>query len=144
MTSSTTAPKGLHDRVDEAAIKALVDGFYAKVRRDPVLGPVFEGAIADWGPHLAMMYDFWSSVMLTTGRYKGNPMAKHLRIAGIVPEMFEVWLRLFGETARETVTPPLAEHFVEKARRIAESLRLGLFYRPTDLAIVGRSPPVTG
>jgi hemoglobin len=144
MTSSTTAPAALHDRVDAAAIKALVDGFYAKVRHDPVLGPVFEGAIADWGPHLATMYDFWSSVMLTTGRYKGNPMAKHLRVASILPEMFEVWLRLFAETARETVTPALAERFVEKARRIAESLRLGLFYRSADLAIVGHRPRVTG
>ena len=62
------------DRLSEDAIRHLVDCFYTKVRADPELGPIFERAIAgDWGPHLATMHDFWSSVMLTSGRYKGNP-----------------------------------------------------------------------
>jgi hemoglobin len=128
------------DEIDDAAIQALVDRFYAKVRRDPALGPVFEAAIADWGPHLRTMYDFWSSVMLTTGRYKGNPLMKHMRLPGITPGLFETWLRLFAETAEETVAPPLAARFVEKARRIAQSLQLGLFYRPDGLRIVAAPP----
>jgi Domain of unknown function DUF488 len=56
-------------RLSEDTIRHLVDSFYAKVRADPELGPIFERAIVgDWGPHLATMHDFWSSVMLTTGR----------------------------------------------------------------------------
>jgi hypothetical protein len=52
---------------------------YAKVRADSELGPIFKRAIpGDWGPHLATMHDFWSSIMLTSGRYKGNPVAVHL------------------------------------------------------------------
>jgi PAS domain-containing protein len=59
------------DRLSEDAIHRLVDDFYAKIRVDPDLGPVFARAIpGDWGPHLATMRNFWSSVMLTTGRYK--------------------------------------------------------------------------
>ena len=70
--------------ISENAIRHLVDTFYAKVRADPALGPIFERAIAgDWGPHLARMRDFWSSVMLTSGRYKGNPVAVHLRLEKI-------------------------------------------------------------
>lgn len=35
--------------LDEQTIKALVDSFYAKVRRDPQLGPVFDRAIGNGG-----------------------------------------------------------------------------------------------
>ena len=118
--------------VTERQIVALVDAFYAKVRRDEVLAPVFERAIAPeaWPVHLAKMYDFWSSVMLTTGRYKGNPLAVHMRLAGIEPGMFVRWLALFRATAEELFPGELAASFREKSERIAESLKLGLFYRP--------------
>jgi hemoglobin len=120
--------------IDEPAIVVLVDAFYAKVRRDPVLGPIFTSVIADdaWPAHLARMYAFWSSVMLTSGRYKGNPVAVHQRIAAIEPGLFDNWLDLFEATAAELFMPPLAEQLAEKARRIAESLRLALFFRPTE------------
>ena len=61
--------------ISEHGIGRLVDEFYAKVRADPELAPIFERAIpGDWGPHLTKMRDFWSSVLLTSGRYKGNPV----------------------------------------------------------------------
>src|SRR6266576_3365805 len=64
--------------VSEYGIRQLVDAFYTKVRLDPELAPIFARAIpGDWQPHLTKMYAFWSSVMLTTGRYKGNPVVKH-------------------------------------------------------------------
>ena len=62
------------DRITEDAIHRLVDDFYDKIRADPELGPIFLRAIpGDWSPHLATMRKFWSSVMLTSGRYKGRP-----------------------------------------------------------------------
>ena len=128
--------------VTENQIVALVDAFYAKIRRDEVLAPIFERAIAPdaWPVHLAKMYDFWSSVMLTTGRYKGNPLAVHLRVAGLEAGMFARWLALFHATAEELLSPELAASFREKAERIAESLKLGLFYRPAlGLNIAPRS-----
>lgn len=114
----------------EEAIGELVDAFYARVRVDPELGPVFDRAIADWGPHLATMRKFWSSVMLTSGRYKGNPVAVHHRVDGIEMQLFERWLALFDDTCRELFDSELAAAFNDKARRIAESLKLALFYRP--------------
>ena len=114
----------------EEQIGRLVDAFYAKVRVDPELGPVFDNAIADWGPHLETMRRFWSSVMLTSGRYKGNPVAAHKRVAGIEMDLFKRWLALFGETCRELFEPALAAEFNLKAARIAESLQFALFYRP--------------
>ena len=117
--------------LSESAIRQLVDSFYAKVRADPELGPIFERAIpGDWGPHLATMHDFWSSIMLTSGRYKGNPVAIHLRVEGIEPQLFARWLALFDETCRELFDADIADAFRVKAARIAESLKLALFYRP--------------
>jgi hemoglobin len=119
------------DHVSEDGIKLLVDGFYAKVRRDPELAPIFLRAIpGDWGPHLNKMYAFWSSVMLTTGRYKGNPVVKHMAVPNIKPALFERWLALFNETSTELFDDAVSAEFQAKAARIAESLQLALFYRP--------------
>lgn len=59
----------------EAEIAAVVDLFYDRVRADPMLGPVFNGSVKDWPHHLDRLKAFWSSVMLTSGRYKGDPVA---------------------------------------------------------------------
>lgn len=120
-----------HDRVSEDNIRQLVDAFYVKVRADPELGPVFATAIpGDWQPHLEKMYAFWSSVMLTSGRYKGNPVVKHFAVAGMKFDLFAVWLKLFGETCDDMFDDTVSTVFREKANRIAESLKLALFYRP--------------
>jgi hemoglobin len=119
--------------IGEDDIVRLIDAFYAKVREDRVLAPVFTRAIAPdaWPAHLAKMYDFWSSVMLTSGRYKGNPLAVHARVPGLEETMFEPWLALFHETAEAHFPPALAARFRDKSERIAESLRLGLYWRPS-------------
>ncbi len=116
--------------VTEPAIRLLVDRFYAKVRDDAELGPIFDRAVADWNTHLATMVDFWSSIMLTSGRYHGNPVAAHRRIEGITPALFEHWLELFAETCGELFDEAVAASFMDKARRIATSLQIALFYRP--------------
>jgi hemoglobin len=119
------------NQISEEGIRRLVDEFYAKVRADADLAPIFNRAITgDWGLHLATMRDFWSSVMLTSGRYKGNPVATHLRLDGMEPRLFDRWLELFNETCGELFDGNLAEAFRVKAMRIAESLKLALFYRP--------------
>jgi hemoglobin len=125
-------PMTLYRQIDDAAIAALVARFYEKVRADGVIGPLFNEAVADWPEHLDTLNKFWSSVMLGTGRYKGNPMAVHAR-QPIRPEFFPHWLDLWRETAGELFTPEAAAQFGEKADRIAESLKLGLFYRPGAL-----------
>lgn len=120
-----------HNSVSEETIRQLVDAFYARVRREPELGPVFEAAIpGDWQPHLEKMYAFWSSVMLTSGHYKGNPVMKHFAVVGMRPELFVTWLKLFHETCAEMFDGTVSAVFRDKAERIAESLKLALFYRP--------------
>jgi hemoglobin len=111
--------------ITEAMIERLVHAFYAKVRADAVLAPVFDARIGDWEPHLAQMCAFWSSVALMSGRYHGTPMVKHLPLP-VDAEHFDRWLELFEATAREICPPEAAAHFVELARRIAASLELGI------------------
>ncbi len=90
--------------IDEAMIERLVHGFYAKVRADAVLGPIFEARIRDWEPHLAQMCAFWSSVALMTGRYHGTPMVKHLPLP-VDANHFDRWLELFEQTAARSARP---------------------------------------
>lgn len=111
--------------IDEAMIGRLVDGFYDRVRADPLLGPVFDDRISDWGPHLEQMRLFWSSVALMSGAYHGRPMPKHLPLP-VDARHFDRWLELFEATARDLCPPAAADHFIERARRIAESLELGI------------------
>jgi len=75
--------------ISEEALGLVVERFYARVRLDPLLGPIFGAAVHDWPEHLARLTDFWSSVMLTSGRYKGRPLPAHLKHAdAITPEGF--------------------------------------------------------
>jgi len=111
--------------ITEGMIEQLVRAFYARVRADDVLGPIFEARIRDWEPHLAQMFAFWSSVALMTGRYHGTPMVKHMRLP-VDAGHFDRWLALFEETAREVCPPEAAAHFMERARRIASSLEMGV------------------
>jgi hemoglobin len=124
-----------HAALDEAMIHALVHRFYARVRADAELGPIFERAIGDhWDAHLATMCDFWSSVMLTSGRYKGNPMMAHMKHKAIQPQHFVRWLEMFGRTAQDICPADIAARFVAKAENIARSLQAGLFFRAADFA----------
>lgn len=117
---------GVAAGVDEALIRRQVHTFYSRVRQDEVLGPVFNAAIDDWDEHLDRLCDFWSSVLLMTGRFKGSPMAAHARTPDVRDEHFALWLDLFERTAREVCPTAAADLFVQTSRRIGRSLRLGL------------------
>jgi hemoglobin len=111
--------------ITEAMIERLVRAFYAKVREYAVLAPIFDARIREWEPHLQQMCAFWSSVALMSGRYRGTPMVKHLPLP-VDAEHFDRWLALFEATAGEVCPPEAEAHFVERARRIAASLELGI------------------
>jgi hemoglobin len=125
---------GLKCGITEAMTVRLVHAFYARVRADAVLGPVFEGAIHDWDSHLAKLCDFWSSVTLMTGRYKGRPVPAHVGLPGIGPAMFARWLGLFRETAREQCPHEAALLYIASAERIAASLQMSIDFHNGVLA----------
>lgn len=115
--------------VAEEDLKRLVHAFYAKVRLDRDIGPVFNDAIDDWSEHLEKLQAFWSSVMLKTGRYDGRPMPAHIRHAAQIDRRaFERWLAIWKETTAEMFPPEIASAFQLRAERIAESLQLGIHH----------------
>lgn len=127
--------------INEAMIQELVHRFYGRVREDNLLGPIFNTRVADWDKHLARLCEFWSSVILMSGRYRGQPMPLHARLP-IEPLHFDRWLQLFAQTARETCPPAAARHFVERACRIAVSLELGIAARRGELRGPRQRPPL--
>jgi len=116
---------GEGDVIDERLIAKLLRAFYDKVRVDPLIGPIFNERIQDWEPHLSRIGDFWSAVMLRTGRYQGRPMRLHLPLP-IDATHFDRWLELFETTARELCSLTVAEEFTQRARTIGRSLEMGV------------------
>ena len=116
--------------IDEAGLRRLVDAFYARIRADAQLGPIFNDAVHDWPEHLGKLSAFWSSVMLTSGRYKGPPVPAHVKHKNrITPALFDRWLSLWRQTTDELMAPEAAAALQAKAARIAESLQLAMFFR---------------
>ena len=122
--SSTVAKRP----INEESIGLLVDRFYAKVREDSEIGPIFNEAIENWDAHLSLLRDFWSTVLLGTATYKGNPLLAHFPLP-IIANHFERWLSLFEETANEVLLPQDAALVVGKAQNIAGNFRRVLAYR---------------
>ncbi len=122
--------------IDQEMIDRLVRAFYGKVRTDALLAPVFEARISDWEPHLRRMCEFWSSVALMTGIYHGRPMEKHLPLP-VDSRHFDRWLQLFEASASEACPPAAAVHFIERARRIAQSLEIGIAVQSGVLLMKG-------
>lgn len=109
----------------EDDIRRLVHEFYARVRQDERLGPVFDRHVDDWDHHLARLVDFWSSILLRTARYSGTPMAVHGALPELSAELFQHWLALFRRTAEEQPNQAMAERACAAAARIAQSLWMG-------------------
>ena len=111
--------------IDEHLIRQVIRAFYARVRVDPLIGPIFNSRIQDWEPHLVRIENFWSAVMLRSGRYQGQPMRLHLPLP-IDATHFDRWLELFETTTRELCSAPVAEEFLQRARTIGRSLEMGV------------------
>ncbi|ACK51438.1 globin family protein [Methylocella silvestris BL2] len=110
----------------EQAISACVADFYGQARNDALLGPVFNGAVADWDVHLKIVADFWSHALLKTERYKGFPFPVHTQLP-LKPEHFPRWLELFEVSARKILPPEFAEAALARAQHMARSFMAGVF-----------------
>jgi len=109
--------------LNDQSIATLVDRFYARVREDALLGPVFNAAIGDhWPEHLATLTNFWTSVLLASGRYKGNPMMAHLAIPQMDQHHFARWIELWTRTTSEVFGPEISAALVAKASSMGERL----------------------
>lgn len=125
--SARDASPGARLGVDRALISRVVYGFYDRIRADAHLGPIFASRIAEerWPVHLETMVEFWSSVLLTTATYKGRPVPAHLNLP-VEDAHFAHWLNLFEEVVDAHCTPQVAALFMDRAERIASSLRYAI------------------
>jgi hemoglobin len=110
------------DLCTDDEIENLVHAFYAKIRQDNLIGPVFNEHVDDWDEHLIRLVDFWSSILRGTGRFSGTPMQKHIALHELNPEFFKRWLSLFQQTLSEQPNRAMAERAYPAAQRIAQSL----------------------
>ncbi|MCI2393635.1 group III truncated hemoglobin [Aliiroseovarius sediminis] len=120
--------------INEAHLSIMVDDFYARIRSDERLGPIFDTEIQDnWDEHLDRMKRFWASVALNAGSYSGKPVVVHKRLRGVTNDDFDRWLALFQDTLDDTApTPEAANYLMFRAERIARSLRMAMFERTED------------
>ncbi len=109
----------------EEEVQQLVTQFYARVRADALLGPVFEAHVHDWPAHLDKLVDFWSGLLRGTTRFEGSPMSVHIALPELTLELFRHWLALFEATCRHLGNPRLHARAMDIAQRVAQRLWTG-------------------
>lgn len=124
-----TTKKELDNREN---ISLLVNTFYGKIRKDEMLGPIFNGIIKDWPEHLDRLTDFWETNLLFTRKYKGNPLEVHNNVDRqmdqvITMEHFGRWLQLWLNTIDELFTGKNAEVAKLRARKMSTIMFLSIF-----------------
>ncbi|HQT89784.1 MAG: hypothetical protein B7Z58_17825 [Acidiphilium sp. 37-64-53] len=135
MEKDTRAYAG--NRISETMIENLVRTFYGRARLDPLIGPIFESKVQEWETHIRQICDFWSSILLKSGRYHGQPMAAHMPLPVGTPH-FERWLQIFTKTVHEICPPEAVAQILERACRIAESLELGIASQKSNIEPIPR------
>lgn len=120
--------RGRHD------IQFLVDRFYEKVKKDKVIGYIFNDVVkVNWEKHLPVMYDFWDNAIFYSGTYNGNPLKTHThlhRMAPLTAEHFTHWTDLFLQTVDELFSGEKASLAKQKAVSIAKVMELKVLPQP--------------
>ncbi|MBD0831695.1 group III truncated hemoglobin [Aestuariibaculum sediminum] len=110
----------------------LVSSFYAKIRKDKVLGPFFNNAISDWDAHLEKLTGFWESSLFLKTKYLGNPLKVHVKVDqennnSISDVHFGLWLNLWYQTIDELFAGDYAENAKRRARKMGTFLYMEIF-----------------
>lgn len=114
--------------VSRQEVESLVDTFYGKVRKDPLLGPIFEERIGKtWDTHLDKMYRFWETVLLGERTYQGSPFPPHATMP-IGKEHFHQWLTLFTDTVEEQFEGEKAKEALWRAGQMAKMFEYKIAY----------------
>lgn len=120
----------MEDISSKEDIKLLVDTFYQKVAKDPVIGHHFsEVAKVNWDHHLPKMYEFWSLLLLGKGDYKGNTTETHVQLSqkrALTKDHFDHWITLFSHTVDELFEGEKAALAKEKANYLGMIMQVKL------------------
>jgi hemoglobin len=117
-------------------IIALVNTFYEAVKRDDLIGPVFNERVkVNWEKHLPVMYDFWENIVFYTGGYSGNPMQVHKQMHekfSLSAADFARWILLFTQTVNGLFEGENAELAKQRATSIATVMQMKILH-PSEL-----------
>ena len=121
-----------HDIKNREDIKLLVVSFYAKIRTDAVLGPIFNQIVIDWEPHLELLTDFWETQLFLKRKYFGNPVTAHQEVDDkmqhtITPEHFGLWMNLWFATIDELFEGETAYIAKNRAQKMSTMLYLKIY-----------------
>lgn len=109
-------------------IESLVRAFYADVRADALLGPVFNPLLqGKWSAHLRHMDDFWCTAGRLERSFKGNVYGKHMALSGIQPQHLMRWLQLWRRHTHRALAPKDADKLFGIAVGIARVMHMGWF-----------------
>ncbi|MDV7139851.1 group III truncated hemoglobin [Maribacter sp. TH_r10] len=120
------------DIKDRKDVSLLVNTFYAKVRKDKVLGPIFNNIINDWDAHLELLTDFWETQLFLKRKYFGNPVTAHEEVdektnQSITPEHFGFWLNLWFQTLDELFEGETAWIAKNRAQKMSTMLFMHMY-----------------
>ena len=121
-----------NDILNREDISNLVHQFYAKIRMNDELGPIFNKVISNWDEHLILLTDFWETSLLTGKNYKGNPFTAHQRADDAVDNIISVnhfgaWLNLWFATVDENFAGENAQTIKRRARKMQTPLFIAIF-----------------
>jgi len=121
---------------DRADVSVLVRTFYAKIRKEEVLGPIFINSITDWDSHLELLTNFWETQLFLKRTYHGNPVTAHQEVDEkmnhtITSEHFGLWLNLWFETIDELFTGETAWIAKNRAQKMSTMLFMQMFKNRT-------------
>ncbi|MCF8464077.1 MAG: group III truncated hemoglobin [Flavobacteriales bacterium] len=123
-----------HDIINLDDIKLLVNTFYDNVRKDELIGPIFEGVIQDrWPEHLEKMYRFWQTVLLEEHTYYGSPFGPHAKLP-VSLDHFERWIGIFTKTVDQLFTGDKADEAKMRATNMAKMFHHKIEYYKNNSA----------
>ena len=113
-------------------VSLLINSFYKKIRKDEILGPIFNGIITDWDAHLVLLTDFWETQLFLRRKYYGNPVTAHQEVDdkmkhGINPEHFGLWLNLWFATIDELFEGETAWIAKNRAQKMSTMLYMKMY-----------------
>ncbi len=122
------AKKNIESRED---VSLLVNTFYSKIRKDALLGPIFNGIITDWETHLELLTDFWETNLFFERKYFGNPLHTHVEVDKKCKNTlnalhFGTWINLWMETINELFEGETAQIAINRARNMGTFINLNI------------------
>ncbi len=123
-----------YQAINKESLQRLMDVFYAKVRKNEALGPIFNDKIgtddASWEHHKKKIASFWGGIFLGEQDYHGAPLRAHLDLPPFPREFFQIWLNLFAESAQMIFEQESAQTILQKAQDIAKRFQTILYDMP--------------